>query len=374
MHLSRIRIPEYRVLKDIDISFEKDFKPAIFPLGSQNGGGKSTLLQLIFVLLHCSFSSDKVSFLKNMLEGFKINENDEKRVLAIINIWDGEKDIELEFFSRRALHLEEWLKERDEVENLICITDYSSEENEEKKKAILCKIKGLDINESKVFLEKLSQKVFLAAPYTQIFLFLPKEDRHLLFKAEDKEDAYSKILPKEDYYSELKFAKSTLHGFFTYDFFPVDLLIKYFEKVRDDDFKYALKTGSYGDNYQKLLNNFNSILSNKKVNLSEDFSSVIFKNEEGIELNPEDLSHGELKRLSIYMWIKFNQIEDAIVLMDEIEIALHPDWQYQIINDLIEWTPTNQYILATHSYELCQAVTPAHVKEIEPKLFKDKAA
>jgi predicted ATP-binding protein involved in virulence len=63
-------------------------------------------------------------------------------------------------------------------------------------------------------------------------------------------------------------------------------------------------------------------------------------------------------------------IEDSIVLMDEVEIAFHPDWQYQIVSDLAHWAPSNQYILATHSYELCQAVTPAHVKELEPKLLK----
>ncbi|MDM8548934.1 AAA family ATPase [Desulfobacterales bacterium HSG2] len=77
-----------------------------------------------------------------------------------------------------------------------------------------------------------------------------------------------------------------------------------------------------------------------------------------------------MKRLSLYMWTKYNKIEDAIVLMDEIEIALHPDWQYQIVRDLMQWTPNNQYILATHSFDLCEALTPAHVKELEPKLLK----
>ncbi len=91
-----------------------------------------------------------------------------------------------------------------------------------------------------------------------------------------------------------------------------------------------------------------------------------------IQLYPEDLSHGELKRLSLYVWLKYNNIDNAIVLMDEVEIALHPDWQYGIINDLQTWAPNNQYILATHSYEMCQALTPAHVKEIEPKLLKQK--
>jgi predicted ATP-binding protein involved in virulence len=59
--------------------------------------------------------------------------------------------------------------------------------------------------------------------------------------------------------------------------------------------------------------------------------------------------------------------------MDEIEIALHPDWQYQIVSDLQQWAPSNQYILATHSYELCQALTPSHVKELPPKLLKQES-
>ena len=54
MHIQRIQVPDFRALKDVDITFEKEFTPRIFPIGSQNGGGKSTLLQLIFVLFHCS--------------------------------------------------------------------------------------------------------------------------------------------------------------------------------------------------------------------------------------------------------------------------------------------------------------------------------
>src|SRR4028118_529688 len=98
MHLLRVQVPDFRGLKDIDITFEKDFFPSIFPLGSQNGGGKSTLLQLIFVLLHCSVDDEKKPFLENLLQGFKIYDGLEKRVLAIIDIWDGKKVVQMEFF------------------------------------------------------------------------------------------------------------------------------------------------------------------------------------------------------------------------------------------------------------------------------------
>ena len=69
MRLLRVQVPEFRALKDVDISFEPDFTPQVFPLGSLNGGGKSTLLQLIFVLLHCVWDNvSREKYLKHILE------------------------------------------------------------------------------------------------------------------------------------------------------------------------------------------------------------------------------------------------------------------------------------------------------------------
>jgi len=67
MHLLRVQVPDFRVLKEVDITFEQAFNPNVFPLGSLNGGGKSTFLQLIFVLLHCSAHSERHQFIANML-------------------------------------------------------------------------------------------------------------------------------------------------------------------------------------------------------------------------------------------------------------------------------------------------------------------
>lgn len=471
MHLQRIQVPDFRVLKDVDITFEKEFVPRIFPLGSLNGGGKSTLLQLIFVLLHCSTDPDRIVFLKNMLNGFKIYVNTDKRVIARVDVWDGEKSVKLEFFSYKDSYVRDLLnqvsdeadnevgdeaddevgdevsdeaddevdnevddnylyfsvleetqkirhekfKKRIEVfqinknfdkskqeelmrtqseleeledkykifefhsekifqylqsENLVYICSYSL--NEDENEVLLCKIDNVDINQAKSFLAELSQKVFLAAPATQVFLFLSKESRKFLFRnlSNDKGNE------NNSYYSELKAANSNLPGFFAYDFLAVELLVESFKAAGDRDFREAIETGEYGNNYKELMNDLKAILVNKKINLNPDFSGVNFKLDrdgENIELLPEDLSHGELKRLSIYMWIKYHNMENAIILMDEVEIAFHPDWQYQIISDLKQWAPNNQYILATHSYELCQALTPSHVKELEPKLLKKEA-
>ena len=471
MHLQRVQVPDFRVLKDVDITFEHDFNPRVFPLGSQNGGGKSTLLQLIFILLHCSTNPERLPALKNLLSEFHLREGEDKRVLAIIDIWDGEKVVKLEFFIcgdtythqifdyadgfktedklsfSTIIKLEDIQqqisrfsnKERElddilhQLEYRLSVTGTSSSFPDDLKKqlsnlgvnfedvnanfvdlaslnviskeaklqlsnqhqdkrlmeetyyfyvegmirylksanieyitvdssngeALLCCINNISMDIAGQFLTKLSSKVFLAAPSTQIFLFLSKSSKKSL------------LTNCNDYYADLTRMNSNLSGLVTYDFLAVKIIIDAIQRAGQLDFEVARSTGEYGNNYKKLLKDLNFLLHDKQINITSDLSGLTFtKDESGdkVELETEDLSHGELKRLSTYIWLKYKNIEDAIVLMDEVDLALHPDWQYKIVSDLVDWEPSNQYILATHSYELCNALTPSHVKILEPKL------
>jgi hypothetical protein len=511
MQLKRVRVPNFKVLKDVDISFEPDLVPRIFPLGSINGGGKSTLIQLIFTLLHCPGEYDRLPYLQNMLDDFTLDDDSRYRDLANIDLIIDGQEIELDFFicdrdyidndlnivdsdnkiveldpdtkiaSLTSLHnsldnsfefiarvkarLESLMKmiadrdftkkasghnsiiedflhgfksikiseqevnsierfipgkrihalslelnqlkldsdeskhialellsnilnaiDRRESEllknkekklkfqivsnrnsspdNITLFICYVNESKGDRELFFMCNIHNLAFSN---VLSKLTDRIFLAAPVTQVFQFLDPADKMLLFRSDEDGDTY---------YSRIDEAKSSLSGFFPYDFLAVDLLVQAFTDARDDDFKQAISTGEYGNRYQKIVADLAQILGDKKANPNSDLGGVNFtKRDEYGKINtlyPSDLSHGELKRLSLYVWLKYNKIDKAIVLMDEVEIALHPDWQYGIINDLQTWAPNNQYILATHSYELCQALTPAHVKEIEPKLLKQQ--
>ncbi len=392
MHLLRVQVPNFRGLNQVDITFEKDFFPRTFPLGSQNGGGKSTLLQLIFTLLHCSASDEREIFLQNLLYRFNPNQSSGKTILAIFDIWDGSQIHTIEFFSDKkidAIIFKDYneklpssipsntkgflglpdkkigrLSDYLEGENLLFIDLYSSTKNQSSEgKILLCKIENLSSNEARIFLDKLSRKVFLASHITQDFLFMSGEYRKLF--SEKKDDS-----EKNDC-SNINSLKTKIPGFFTYDFLAIDLVNQLFIDARNKD-RNAIKDGEDSNYHETLLKqDINSILINKKINFSPDLNQITFKlDKQGqeVDLYPEDLSRGELKRLSIYVWLKYNEIKDAIVLMDEIEITLHPDWQYIIISDLEKWEPSNQYILATHSYDLCEALTPAHVKGIKLKL------
>ena len=117
MKLLQVQVPDFRVLKDVDIKFDRRFVPNIFPLGSLNGGGKSTLLQLVFVLLHCCTNPGRKVFIKNLLHGFTLNDDSSDRVLAIIKIWDGEKEVEIKFLVCHNTYIENILKQDHEYKN-----------------------------------------------------------------------------------------------------------------------------------------------------------------------------------------------------------------------------------------------------------------
>ena len=447
MFLKRIQIEQFRVLENVDLQFEQRFTPTIFPLGSLNGGGKSTLLQLVFTLLHCSFNKERYQYLVNLLSNFPINNR--MTTLAKFEINHNDEDFCLEFivsdnnFERQNFNvfLDVDEIERKLEENAKLQADYSSLlelkskidssermtpllENEirrfnrrlhrmtrnkstalddyklaihnllndyeekidnsdldsllkgekHKKLQMLDSLKSKDmlyithLDNERVLLCKttvdvstltdMSDKVYLAAPSTQIFLFLSVEEKQTIFS---KDNDYSHCISE---------AKDNLENFFTYNFASSKLIIKSFEQARDKDFEDALESGSYGDNFNKLKTELSRFLYEKTITVDKKLSNVIFKMGNAVLL-PEDLSHGELKKLSIYIWLKYYAIDDALVLMDEIEIALHPDWQYEIVHELQDWSKNNQFILATHSYGLCEALTPSHVRELEPKLIKE---
>jgi len=208
----------------------------------------------------------------------------------------------------------------------------------------------------KELLTLLSNKIFLTAPNSQIFLFLSDDEKHNIFSDfSNEKDDYDNH-PYHDnisYYDSIKRAKKRLGGFFTYDFASTELILKSFKKASEDDLKEKRKTGQYGSKYDELTEELRDFLDGKEISENEDGNKVIFKSKNNKqELAPEDLSHGELKKLGIYIWLKYIVEENSIVLMDEVDIALHPKWQYELIKDLVTWSKDSQFLLATHSPQI----------------------
>lgn len=52
---------------------------------------------------------------------------------------------------------------------------------------------------------------------------------------------------------------------------------------------------------------------------------------------------------------------EAIVLIDEIELHLHPEWQQRILDDLMRTFPNTQFIVSTHSPQVLTTVLPENI-------------
>ena len=55
---------------------------------------------------------------------------------------------------------------------------------------------------------------------------------------------------------------------------------------------------------------------------------------------------------------------EAISLIDEIELHLHPSWQQRILGDLMRTFPNTQFIVSTHSPQILTTVRPHQIVEL----------
>ena len=496
MFITQVSVPRFRVLQNININFERDFPRSVFPIGSLNGGGKSTLLQLIFILLHCSPNRQHDQYVENLLEKdvvfqkfvFKIPENSqiiEEEVatiglelngeivslefLIVNNMFMGDdldlgileklekskkelnskqNSLDIELLKRSWRELESRIDSKGSFENIgftevrklvdiaqkigeedslprsfqrvyrysrygpggiekdrlaEAISDFETTFEEigtrysnfvkgisreekfissslEKEQIIYKKLKESNllllsrlgkncslVCKTTIDMEKfkeISQKVSLCVSSTQIFLFLERKKLNNLFNRSSP----GEIAAHFEYFCN---ALSEIKNLYVYDFSLVNQITSAFQKASQKDRERAISlgTGEYGNSLASLMSDLKSFFNDKDVTVSPELDRVIFKKQDSdTELAPEDLSHGELKRIGIYTWLKYSQVEDSVVLMDEIETGFHPDWQHEIVNELQNWSSGNQFILATHSYDVCEAVTPAHVKTLDPVL------
>ena len=55
---------------------------------------------------------------------------------------------------------------------------------------------------------------------------------------------------------------------------------------------------------------------------------------------------------------------EAIVLIDEVDLHLHPEWQQRILTDLLGTFPNTQFIVSTHSPQVLTTIKPGHIIEL----------
>jgi predicted ATPase len=236
------------------------------------------------------------------------------------------------------------LKEALEAENLSYALHFNNNQN------ILLYKSNVKIE----ILAELSDKIYLASPNTQVLQFLSDKELSRLF--DNEKYTYS------TYENAVKECQKNLTGLFTYEFSIISSIIGAFQKAIAEDTAQVVETGNYGNAIKKTTEELNNFFADKTISVDKNFKSVSFKRKDSkINLTPKDLSHGELKKLSIYIWLKNKPNNDAIILMDEVDMGLHPTWQHELADNLQEWSFGSQYLLATHSPQI---ISTAHYKNL----------
>jgi predicted ATP-dependent endonuclease of OLD family len=97
---------------------------------------------------------------------------------------------------------------------------------------------------------------------------------------------------------------------------------------------------------QALFNNLIGLLS---LNMIGDISTTYYKRGSE-ELHQKYLSEGEQQRLTIMGIHEFMADENALILLDEPDVFLHPKWQRDFIYELSkDERPSNHYFITSHS-------------------------
>ncbi len=113
--------------------------------------------------------------------------------------------------------------------------------------------------------------------------------------------------------------------------------------------------------------------TNLRIELSP--SRMLITNAEGIDLQINQLSGGYkavlsvvadiAKRMSIANPESENPLEEeAVILIDELDLHLHPKWQKTIVEDLKRTFPNCQFIISTHSPFIIQSLSAAELFDI----------
>lgn len=107
----------------------------------------------------------------------------------------------------------------------------------------------------------------------------------------------------------------------------------------------------------------------KLVGLSETSETKhIFRNNSGNEFDITALSSGEKQLFLRALSLKFLEVNNSVILIDEPEISLHPQWQKKIIDVYESIGKNNQIIIATHSPHIIGDIESKQLRVIK----KDK--
>ena len=199
--------------------------------------------------------------------------------------------------------------------------------------------------------------------------------RYALGAAED--EARLRVGRKQEFFRHLALegsltARTSFPDFFTWFYAKENDELR--EQKHRQDFDYRRKDLSA---VRRALSSMLNGVSDPGVDLEPLRFSVSITREEGQTetLELDQLSGGQRAVLALAADLAWRMAlgnphlddplgSEGIVLIDEVELHLHPSWQQRILNDLRRTFPNTQFIVSTHSPQVLTTVEPEHIVEL----------
>lgn len=125
------------------------------------------------------------------------------------------------------------------------------------------------------------------------------------------------------------------------------------------------KSGNRIEHLKKIFNDFFTDKEFFNIDV-KDFEPIFKLKETGEFINLDDLSLGEkqvfYRGCSL---VQYTAGKGLIILIDEPETSLHPEWQQKILNFYKNINPNNQYIFASHSPHIVACCGREKIRVIE---------
>ena len=114
-------------------------------------------------------------------------------------------------------------------------------------------------------------------------------------------------------------------------------------------------------------------------NFRFDGKELVLENKDSVSLSLDTLSDGVKSMFALvadiaYRCTKLNphfkaasEQTQGIVLIDEIDMHLHPSWQQRVMKDLQNIFPKIQFIVTTHSPQVLSSVSNENIRIIDPR-------
>ena len=347
MRIEKLHIQNFRVFEDITLNFPKS-KVAVF-IGI-NGAGKSSILDCIAMML-----AQFVAKLRNKTADIEPSENDIKinSQFTVNNITISIGDAEI--ISWRMIEegfYKPNLRNDDEIENYI----QRLQEN----------LKFHPDLNLPVMVYYQTHRMVLKNPYS-FSRKKGKQEKYYQFQAYQKafssdinnfQDFFDWFKEEEDYENEIRLRENA-----------------YYRNPSLEIIRSAI-TNFFNNLYHSTFSNLRVVrsISERFMRNSGKPSLTITKNNQDFKI--EQLSDGEKMLLMLVtdlarrLAIANPNSPDAsagegIVLIDEIDLHLHPQWQRSVIPSLTQTFPNCQFIVTTHSPQVLSEVKRENVFIIE---------